>query len=55
VAVLGDALERCAKSEDFRKFLAEELAFADSFIPAKDAGRFVAEQLALIESSSKKA
>jgi len=55
VTVLSDALERCAKSDDFRKFLVEELAFADSFIPAKDAGRFVAEQLALIESSSKKA
>ena len=55
VAVLSDALARCAKSEDFRKFLAEELAFPDSFIPAKDAGHFIAEQLALIESSSKKA
>jgi tripartite-type tricarboxylate transporter receptor subunit TctC len=54
VAILGDALERCAKSEDFRKFLVEELAFADSFIPAKDAGRFIAEQLALIESSAPK-
>jgi tripartite-type tricarboxylate transporter receptor subunit TctC len=55
VAVLGDALERCAKSEDFRKFLGEELAFADSFIPARDAGRFIAEQLALIEANTKKA
>jgi tripartite-type tricarboxylate transporter receptor subunit TctC len=54
VAVLSDALEKAAKSEDFRKFLAEELAFADSFIPAKDATRFVAEQLALIEASSPK-
>ena len=54
VQVLGDALERCAKSEDFRKFLAEELAFADSFIPAKDATRFIADQLALIEASAPK-
>jgi tripartite-type tricarboxylate transporter receptor subunit TctC len=55
VAVLSDALERAARSEDFRKFLVEELAFAESFIPAKDAGRFVAEQLALMESNTKKA
>ena len=54
VAVLADALERCAKSEDFRKFLSEELAFADSFISAKDAGRFVADQLALIEANAPK-
>jgi len=54
VAALSEALERCAKSEDFRKFLSEELAFADSFIPAKDAARFVAEQLALIESNAPK-
>ena len=55
VTVLSDALERCAKSDDFKKFLVEELAFADSFIPAKEAGRFIAGELALIESSSKKA
>ncbi len=55
VAVLSDALERCAKSDDFKKFLVEELAFADSFIPAKEAARFIAGELALIESSSKKA
>ena len=55
VAVLSDALERCAKSDDFKKFLVDELAFADSFIPAKDASRFIAGELALIESSSKKA
>jgi tripartite-type tricarboxylate transporter receptor subunit TctC len=54
VAVLADALERCARSEDFRKFLVEELAFADSFITAKDSGRFIAEQLALIEANAPK-
>jgi len=54
VEVLSAALERCAKSEDFRKFLAEELAFADSFIPAKEAGPFIAEQLRLIEANAPK-
>jgi tripartite-type tricarboxylate transporter receptor subunit TctC len=55
VQVLGDALERCAKSEDFRKFLADELAFPDSFVPAREATRFVAGELAAIEANTKKA
>ena len=54
VAVLSGALEKVARSEDFRKFLVDELAFADSLIPAKDAGPFTAEQLALIESNAPK-
>jgi len=54
VAVLADALERCAKSDDFRKYLSEELAFADSFIPAKDAARFIAGELQTIESNATK-
>jgi tripartite-type tricarboxylate transporter receptor subunit TctC len=54
VQVLGDALERCAKSEDFRKFLGEELAFPDSFIPARDAAKFIAGELAAIEANAKK-
>jgi tripartite-type tricarboxylate transporter receptor subunit TctC len=54
VATLADAFERCAKSEDFRKFLSEELAFADSFIPARDAARFIAGELATIEANAPK-
>lgn len=54
VAALSDALERCAKSEDFRKFLADELAFADSFIPGRDAAKFIAGELATIEANAPK-
>ncbi len=55
VAALSGALEKVAGSDDFKKFLREELAFADSFIPAKNAARFIAEQLAAIEANLKKA
>lgn len=48
---MSAAMEKVARSEDFKKFLAEELAFADSFIAADRAGPFIAEQLALIESN----
>ena len=54
VETLGNALQKVAGSDDFRKFLQDELAFADSFIPAKDANRFIAEQLAVIESNMPK-
>ena len=52
---MSAAVDKVARSEDFRKFLAEELAFADSYIPADKAGPFLAEQLALIEANTKKA
>jgi tripartite-type tricarboxylate transporter receptor subunit TctC len=55
VATLSAALEKCARSDDFKKFLVDELAFADSFIPAKDSTAFIAEQLALIEANMSKA
>ena len=54
VVVLSDALERAARTEDFRKYLVEELAFADSFIPAKDAARFIAGELSTIEANAPK-
>lgn len=54
VQTLADALERAARTDDFRKYLAEELAFADSFIPAKDAARFIAGELQTIESNASK-
>ena len=51
VKALSAAMDRCAKSEDFKKYLHDELAFADSYIPADKAGAFIAEQLALIEAN----
>lgn len=45
VRLLSDELEKVAKSEDYRKYLEEQLAEADSFIPAKDSRAFLKEQL----------
>ncbi len=55
VATLSAALEKVARSDDFKAFLRDELAFADSFIPAKDAAGFIARQLQDIEANLKKA
>src|SRR5687768_8560637 len=55
VKALSAAIDRVARSEDFKKYLADELAFADSYIPADKAGPFIAEQLQLIEAGLKKA
>ena len=55
VKALSAALDKVARSEDFRKYLADELAFADSYIPAAQAGKFIEEQLALIEAGLKRA
>jgi tripartite-type tricarboxylate transporter receptor subunit TctC len=51
VKVLAAAMDKCARSDDFKKYLSDELAFADSYIPADKAGPFIAEQLALIEAN----
>jgi tripartite-type tricarboxylate transporter receptor subunit TctC len=55
VKVLAAAVDKVARSEDFKKYLAEELAFADSYIPADKSSAFISEQLALIEAGMKKA
>jgi tripartite-type tricarboxylate transporter receptor subunit TctC len=55
VKALSAAIDRVARSEDFKKYLVDELAFADSYIPADKAGAFIAEQLELIEAGLKKA
>ena len=52
---MAECIDKVARSEDFRKYLADELAFADSYIPAARAGKFIEEQLALIEGGLKKA
>ena len=54
VAVLSTALEKAARSPDFIKYLEDELAFAGSFIPAKDAAAFIEKELKLIESNAQK-
>ena len=52
---MADCIDKVAQADDFRKYLADELAFPDSYIPAARAGKFIEEQLALIESGMKKA
>jgi tripartite-type tricarboxylate transporter receptor subunit TctC len=55
LAVMSAAVGKAAQSDTFKKYLADQLAFADSYIPADKAGPFIAEQLRLIESNMKKA
>ena len=52
---MAEAIDKVARSEDFKKYLADELAFPDSYIPMAQAGKFIEEQLALIEGGLKKA
>ena len=54
VAVLGAALEKAGRSADFAKYLDDELADPNSFIPAKDAGAFLEKELKLIEANATK-
>ena len=51
VKALSAAMDKCARSEDFKKYLSDELAFADSYIPADKAVAFIAGELALIEAN----
>jgi tripartite-type tricarboxylate transporter receptor subunit TctC len=54
VKALSAAIDKVARSDDFKKYLADELAFADSYIPSDKAAAFIAEQLQLIEAGLKK-
>jgi tripartite-type tricarboxylate transporter receptor subunit TctC len=54
VAVLAAALEKAGRSADFAKYLEDELADPQSFIPAKDAGAFLDKELKLIEANAPK-
>lgn len=54
IAVLSAALEKAARSPEFAKYLEDELAFADSFIPAAQAGAFLERELKLIEQNAPK-
>ncbi len=55
VAAMSKAMDTAANSAQFKKYLADQLAFADSYIPASQAGAFLAEQLKLIEANLPKA
>lgn len=54
LAAMSAAIDKAAQTAEFKDYLAHELAFADSYIPAAKAGAFMAEQLALIEANMPK-
>ena len=54
VAIMGAALEKVAHSDEFKKYLEDELAFADSFVSAKDSVPFLANELAKMEAHATK-
>jgi tripartite-type tricarboxylate transporter receptor subunit TctC len=54
VAALSAALEKVARSPEFVKYLEDELAYADSFIPAAQAGAFLERELKSIEQNAPK-
>ena len=54
VAILSAALEKVARSSDFVKYLEDELAFADSFIPAGQSSAFLERELKSIEQNAPK-
>jgi len=51
VKVLAAAIEKAAQSKEFKDYFADELAFADSFIPQKDSAAFLQRELKAIESN----
>ena len=51
VATLAAAIEKVARSGDFKQYLVDELAFADSFIPADKADAFLKGELDRIEAN----
>lgn len=51
VAVMSAAMDKAARSDAFKGYLADQLAFPDSYIPAARAGAFLAGELALIEAN----
>lgn len=52
VATLSAAVEKVARSDDFKQYLVDELAFADSYIPAAQAAAFFDGELKRIESNA---
>jgi hypothetical protein len=48
---MAAAVAKAAKSEDFKKYLAEELAFANSFVPADKTAAFFEKEFDAIKSN----
>jgi tripartite-type tricarboxylate transporter receptor subunit TctC len=51
VATLAAAIEKVARSDDFKQYLTDELAFADSYIPADKAAAFLKGELDRIKAN----
>jgi len=51
VATLAAAIEKVARSDDFKQYLTDELAFADSYIPADKAAAFLKGEIDRIEAN----
>jgi len=51
VSALSAALEKAARSQEFKAYLADELAFADSFIPQKEAADFLQRELKALKAN----
>lgn len=55
VARIAAAMDKVAASADYKKYLVDELAFADSYIPAAKTGAFFERELkAMVEHAPKK-
>lgn len=54
VAMLSAALEKVGRSPEFVKYLQDEYAYADSFIPAAGSGAFLERELKLIQQNAAK-
>lgn len=54
IATLSAALEKVGRSPEFVKYLEDELAYADSFIPAAQANAFLERELKLIQQNAAK-
>lgn len=50
VAVMAGAIEKAARSDDFKQYLTDEFAFPDSFIPAAETAAFFERELKVIEA-----
>ena len=51
VATMASAVEKAARSEDFKKYLADELAFANSFVAADKPAAFFEHEFDTIKSN----
>ena len=51
VARMAAAIDKVARSEDFKQYLAAELAFPDSYVPAAQAGAFLEREFNAIQSN----